>query len=136
MFWRMVLISTLIPLLELFFLYYVLPKFFVLFLTVITGILGALLLYWQGRRSWDQLNRQLDFGETPTATALNGGLILIAGALLITPGLMTAFLGLLLLVPLLRMLVVSFLLLRFEVYRHRPKSGNASPTAGSDTFDV
>jgi UPF0716 protein FxsA len=70
-----------------------------------TGFAGAALAKWQGFLTAMRAREQLAQGVLP-ATALSDGLmILIAGVLLITPGVLTDIAGLSLLVPPVRHLV-------------------------------
>ncbi len=71
-------------------------------LVVVTGILGASLARWQGLATLARFQRRLAAGELPHEDLLEGVLILIAGAVLLTPGLVTDVAGFLLLVPVVR----------------------------------
>lgn len=71
-------------------------------LVVATGFIGASLARRQGLAAWKNFNAELGRGALPADTMLDGVLILLAGAVLITPGLITDVLGLALLVPPLR----------------------------------
>jgi UPF0716 protein FxsA len=68
-------------------------------IVLITGVIGAWLARRQGRAVWLQIHRQLQRGQTPSREITEGVMILIAGAFLITPGLLTDALGFLLLMP-------------------------------------
>jgi len=69
---------------------------------VATGIVGASLAKRQGLAAWKNFNSELGRGALPADAMLDGVLILLAGAVLITPGLITDAIGLALLVPPLR----------------------------------
>jgi UPF0716 protein FxsA len=103
-----------------------------------SGLLGAFLARYQGLRCWLEFNRQLDRGESPTSTVLHGILIFLAAIFLIFPGLLTDFLGLMLLIPPIRSLFISYIQLRFEKYRtgtsqhQRPHP----PNSNNDIIDV
>jgi UPF0716 protein FxsA len=103
-----------------------------------SGLLGAFLARYQGLRCWIEFNRQLDRGESPTSTVLHGILIFLAAIFLIFPGLLTDFLGLMLLIPPIRSLLISYLQLRFEKYRtgtpQRPRT--PPPNPNNDIIDV
>lgn len=64
-----------------------------------TGIVGAWLARLQGRRVLVAIRQRLSRGELPGDDLVDGLLILIAGVVLVTPGLLTDLTGLLLLVP-------------------------------------
>ncbi len=64
-----------------------------------TGVAGGLLAKSQGLAVFDRMRAELNQGRLPAESLFDGLLILIAGAMLITPGLLTDGLGLLLLIP-------------------------------------
>ena len=102
MFLRLLLLFTVVPLVELFILVElgsivgVLPT---VGLVVLTGALGAWLARWQGLSVLRRLSTDLEQGRMPADVLIDGLLILIAGAVLLTPGLITDALGFFLLVP-------------------------------------
>ena len=83
-------------------------------LIVGTGILGASLARRQGLRVVTSVQRELADGRLPTASLLDGLLIVIASALLVTPGVLTDAVGFLCLYPGFRSLVKRQLRRRFE----------------------
>jgi len=68
-------------------------------LVVLSALIGLLLVRAEGRHTLRKLQRKLAQGEVPTDELVDGGLLLISGALLLTPGLVTDLLGFLLVVP-------------------------------------
>ncbi len=63
-----------------------------------TGIAGSLLARREGMQAWRRLQDKLRRAEIPDAELIDGVIILVAGALLVTPGLLTdvaGFVGLL-----------------------------------------
>jgi len=68
-------------------------------LVVLTGLLGMLLVRAEGRHTLRAVQRKLATGEVPTGEVLDGGLLIAAGAFLLTPGLVTDAIGFLLAVP-------------------------------------
>lgn len=68
-------------------------------LVVGTGILGATLAKLQGARVLTRIQADLAEGRMPAPHLLDGLLILLAGAVLVTPGLVTDTVGFLLLIP-------------------------------------
>lgn len=72
-----------------------------------TGVLGATLARRQGLGVLAKLQHELAGGGAPTATLLEGAAILVAGVLLITPGILTDAFGFLLLVPPTRRLLLA-----------------------------
>jgi UPF0716 protein FxsA len=71
-------------------------------LVVLTGLVGMLLVRAEGRHTLRNLQRRLATGEVPTKELMDGGLLIAAGAFLLTPGLVTDAIGFLLGVPLTR----------------------------------
>jgi len=100
-----------VPLLELYLLYRLtlLVSFAGTLLIVIgTGVLGTWLARWEGRKTLARIQQRLSEGAVPPDPLLDGGLILVAGALLITPGVLTDAAGFFLLAPFTRPLVREY----------------------------
>jgi len=72
---------------------------------IVTGIIGASLAKSQGLRIYRRIRESVDHGELPHNHLIEGLLILIGGALLITPGILTDAAGFLLVIPWTRKLV-------------------------------
>jgi UPF0716 protein FxsA len=70
-----------------------------------TGILGASLVRSQGFSVWGQARDQINRGVFPGREIAHGALVLVGGALLLTPGFLTDALGFALMVPAFRDLV-------------------------------
>ena len=108
MFVRLLFLLTLLPLVELMLLAWLSAqtdwRLTVLFVLG-TGALGAWLIRWQGWRAWRNIRQELARGEAPTESIQDAFLVLVAGLLLITPGVLTDVVGVLLLVPPFRRLV-------------------------------
>lgn len=68
-------------------------------LLVMISASGAWLLKQQGTATWKRLRETTARGEVPTKQVTDGALILLGGALLLTPGFVTDAVGLLLLLP-------------------------------------
>ena len=83
-------------------------------LVVVTGILGASLARSQGLATLSRFQSRLGAGEIPHQDLIDGILILLAGAVLLTPGLITDVAGFLLLVPAVRRSVRRWLVARFS----------------------
>lgn len=71
-------------------------------LVVLTALLGMLFVRAEGRHTLRRIRSKLAAGEVPTDELLDGGLLVAAGAFLLTPGLVTDALGFLLVLPLTR----------------------------------
>ena len=74
-------------------------------LLLIVSILGAWLVKSEGMGVIRKIQFQLIQGQIPNKELLDGGLILIAGVLMLTPGFITDVVGLLLLFPLTRPII-------------------------------
>ncbi|WP_158265487.1 FxsA family protein [Blastopirellula marina] len=91
-----------VPLLELFLLLWLshVTSIWVTFGTVLfTGILGTLLARSQGFSTWQKIRGQMGSGQMPGSALADAAMIFMAGALLMTPGLLTDAVGFLLLIP-------------------------------------
>jgi UPF0716 protein FxsA len=85
-----------------------------LLLVLLTGVVGAALVRRQGLAVLLQIQRELSIGNLPAPQMMDAVMILIAGALLVTPGLITDTAGFLLLVPAFRRYIRSWLKLKME----------------------
>ncbi len=84
---------------------------------LLTAILGSWLVRMQGAMALADLRGSLQELRDPTLPIAHGAMILLAGALLITPGFFTDTLGLLLLVPAVRAAILRYLSSRISVQR-------------------
>lgn len=66
---------------------------------ILTGFVGATLARWQGLRTLARIQGELASGRMPGDELADGALILLAAALLVTPGFLTDLLGAFLLIP-------------------------------------
>ena len=64
-----------------------------------TAFAGSWLVSRQGRQTWAKIQTEIVSGRPPTAQLVHGAMILVAGALLLTPGFLTDLTGFALLVP-------------------------------------
>jgi UPF0716 protein FxsA len=74
-------------------------------LLIADSILGTILFRSQGRVAWARFNRALAEGRVPGREVLDGAMVILGGALLITPGFVTDIFGLICLIPPTRALV-------------------------------
>ena len=79
-----------------------------------TGILGTWLARTQGISTYQRIQQELSQGRMPTDSLIDGALILLAGVLLITPGVLTDLVGILLMVPPTRILFRRWLIAWFK----------------------
>lgn len=86
-----------------------------------TGVVGAFLARSQGLRVLRHIQSEVAIGRLPAGSLVDGGIILLAGILLITPGLLTDALGFLCLIPASRKLIKSLLSRKLRrAVRQRP----------------
>ena len=71
-------------------------------LVVLTGLVGMLLVRAEGRHTLRNLQTKFARGDLPTNELMDGGLLIAAGAFLLTPGLVTDTIGFLLAIPVTR----------------------------------
>ncbi|MFQ5936408.1 MAG: FxsA family protein [Acidiferrobacterales bacterium] len=83
-----------------------------IFFIILTAVLGAFLVRAQGMSTLVRSQAMLDRGELPALELLEGVALLIAGALLLTPGFFTDAVGFTLLIPTLRRSMIRRWVLR------------------------
>jgi len=83
-------------------------------LIIATGVVGSYLARREGLNTWRRLNRRLQSGDLPGKELVDGVIILVAGALLVTPGVLTDVVGFLGLIPPSRRLIRKALMRRFS----------------------
>lgn len=84
-------------------------------IVVITAVAGTWLVRRQGRGALADLRHAFERLDDPSRPLAHGALILLAGALLLTPGFFTDTLGLLLLIPAVRDAVLRRIVARVQV---------------------
>ncbi len=111
------LLFTLVPFIELYLLIQigeVVGAWYTLLFVIGMGVLGAWLAKSQGRKVLTEWTNAMSQGRMPEEGVLGGVLIFVGGLLLITPGVITDFVGLLILVPFTRRLVARRVRSYFE----------------------
>jgi UPF0716 protein FxsA len=78
-------------------------------LLIVDSIVGAALARSQGRVAWERFNLALTEGRIPAKEIFNGAMIILGGALLLTPGFITDIFGIALLIPPTRAMIRAFL---------------------------
>jgi UPF0716 protein FxsA len=68
-------------------------------IVIATAFLGSALVSRQGKDTWARFTSEVATGQSPSVTIAHGAMILVAGALLLTPGFLTDIVGFTLLVP-------------------------------------
>jgi len=140
---RLLLLFTVVPLVELALLVWIgrqTSLWFTLGLVVATGLAGAWLARYQGFRCWRRVQQDLVAGALPADALVDGLMILLAGALLITPGVLTDLLGFALLLPPFRRLLRGYLkrrlVARFFVACGPRWGPSAGPPPRDEIIDV
>jgi len=101
----LLLLFLCVPILEIYLLIQVgsqVGAFYTVVLVVGTAVLGAALIRSQGLQTLEKIKSSSSRGELPAVPLIEGLLLLIAGALLLTPGFFTDALGFLVVIPILR----------------------------------
>lgn len=107
----------LIPILEIYLLFTVgslIGAVPTIMLIILTAVLGTYLLRVQGLATLQKAQTSLNQGQLPADALFEGILLLIGGALLLTPGFFTDAVGFACLLPGLRHLLIKLLRRRFE----------------------
>jgi len=92
-------------------------------IVVLTAVLGTWLVKTQGRMALGQLQNSFQQLDDPTEPLAHGAMILVAGALLLTPGFFTDAIGFSLLMPPVRVAVFRFLSARITMTQFKMGSG-------------
>jgi UPF0716 protein FxsA len=84
-------------------------------LVVFTAVLGAWLLRQQGFATFQRFQESLAQGVIPAYEMVEGPIILVGGALLLTPGFITDIIGFACLIPQLRRKIAQFVIENYLV---------------------
>lgn len=105
-------------------------------IVVLTAILGTVLVRAQGALAIGDLRNALSRQSDPTETLAHGAMIILAGALLLTPGFFTDAVGFALLTPPFRKAAFNYLRTRIKVQKFE-MSGTVRRhhDEGSDVID-
>lgn len=105
------------------------------FLVVFTAVLGALLLRHQGLYTYAKVQQALARGELPTMAMFEGLVLLICGALLLTPGFFTDAIGFLGLIPPIRKGLILWVLEHGVIRSVGPRPSPFSQSSGPQTLE-
>jgi len=114
---RLAMLFILLPLAELALLMYVsslTSPMATLALVILTGVVGAWLARREGLNCYRRVQQQVSQGQLPADSLLDGLMILVAGALLVTPGIITDTVGFALLVSPIRRTVQRYIVGRIK----------------------
>ena len=112
MFFKLFFLFTLIPVIELALLIEIGSKIGVLntvVIVILTAIIGAYMVRTEGMGVMFRIQKNMQEGVFPGAEMINGAMILVAGALLLTPGFFTDIFGFLMVIPLSRSYISNWI---------------------------
>jgi UPF0716 protein FxsA len=96
------LLFIVVPILELYVLIQVgqaIGVWWTILLLIADSVVGTWLMRSQGRAAWRRFNAAMAEGRVPAREVLDGALIILGGAFLLTPGFVTDIFGLFFLLP-------------------------------------
>ncbi|MFP7672391.1 FxsA family protein [Marivita sp. S0852] len=93
-------------------------------IVILTAVIGTYLVRSQGLAAMDNLRGSFSNLEDPSEPLAHGAMILVAGALLLTPGFFTDAVGFALLAPPIRLAIIGYLRKRIKVQRFEMGSQN------------
>src|SRR3954469_19005692 len=94
----LVILFVLIPIAELAIIIQIgqaLGVWWTILLLIADSVLGAMLMRSQGRAVWARFNTALQSGRPPAVEVVDGALVILGGACLLTPGFISDIFGLL-----------------------------------------
>ena len=95
-------------------------------IVILTAIIGTYLVRSQGLMALDNLRGSFSRLEDPSEPLAHGAMILLAGALLLTPGFFTDAVGFALLAPPVRLMLIAYIRKHIKVQRFE-MGGQADP---------
>jgi len=114
---KLILLFTLLPLID----FAVLLKLgsyigfnYTLILVIITGITGAYFAKREGRDILNKIKFDISQGKMPADELIGGLCVIVGGAFLLSPGLITDTIGLMLVLPFTRVSFVNIIKARFK----------------------
>ena len=129
-------IFIVVPLVEIYVLIQVgqvIGAWWTILLLVLDSILGTWLIKREGGRAWAALTTAIESGRMPAKELADGGLVLVGGTLMLSPGFVTDAFGILLILPFTRPAFRGLLTRVVTARLVAPRPGNArSPGPGSE----
>ena len=105
-------------------------------LVMLTAVLGVSLIRQQGLSTLTKGIRRLNHAEIPAAEIIEGVLLAVAGAFLITPGFLTDFIGFMIIIPMIRRITALMLLKRMAVRANFRTNGSDLGDGSNKTRDT
>src|SRR3954452_24953919 len=139
--WLLVAAFIVVPIVEIYVIIQVgqvIGPWWTILLLIADSIFGAWLVKHEGRRAWAALTTALKSGRMPAKELADGGLVLIGGTLMISPGFVTDAAGILLILPFTRPLprrVLTRMVTRRFMDTRRPGPGREGPVVPGQVVD-
>jgi len=105
-------------------------------LVVLTAVIGAALLRQQGLSTLARLQKNIEQGKLPAQELIEGVLLAVGGALLMTPGFVTDTLGFLCLIPVSRKYLAKTIMQRSALHVSSASSGFTQGVRGYDETQI
>lgn len=131
---QLFLLFTIVPIVELMLLFEAgdaIGGINTIFIVIITGYIGAKFSRSQGRALLRDLQLKLSRGEMPQDAMIEGFLVFAGGLLLLTPGFITDFLGLAMVIPFSRKLFIAHIR---KMLKHQMQNGRIKFYSNSNGF--
>ena len=128
-----------IPLIEIYFMIEIgsaLGAGFTVFMVVLTAIIGAALVRFQGFTTLARAQAEMAKSRMPAVEVLEGAMLLLAGAMLLVPGFFTDAVGFLMLVPPLRQWLIRRFLAKRVMPINSPHSTHPDDGSGRRVIDI
>jgi UPF0716 protein FxsA len=143
--WLLVVAFVVVPILEIYVIIQVgqvIGAWWTILLLIADSIFGSWLIRHEGGRAWQALTTALESGRMPSRELADGGLILVGGTLMISPGFVTDVFGIVLILPFTRPLarrlltrMLSRRLLPAGPDVRRPGPGPQGPVVRGEVVD-
>jgi UPF0716 protein FxsA len=150
LFSRLLLLFIVVPIIELFLLIQLgqwigtLPTIGII---IVTGTLGAFLARRQGGQVLGRVQTEFQSGQIPANAIFDGAIILVAAALLVTPGILTDVVGFMCLIPYTRQIIKQIIRAQFEkavqrgqvrttTFSYGPPNGHNRPHEPDDVIII
>jgi UPF0716 protein FxsA len=114
---KLILLFTLVPLTELTLLMKLsgyIGVSYTVGIVLFTGVLGAYLAKSQGKEILFRIRYEMQQGNLPGEQLINGLCVLIGGAMLLTPGILTDLFGFILVIPVTREIIKIYIKKKFK----------------------
>ncbi len=135
--WLLFVAFIVVPIVEIYVLIQVgqvIGAWWTILLLVLDSILGSWLIKREGGRAWRAMRTALESGRMPAAEIADGGLILVGGTLMLTPGFVTDAFGILLILPftrpIFRRLLTTVVARRLTMGPMPPQTKRPGPRSG------